>query len=262
MEEPSWSQYGGVLIDTLAYRFLSSTSEYDNTGNGRLGVLSRDFFEYLSNEERRERYLALGSNQYVRVKSPWFGREAKHAYELCCDALDAEGAASENDRWRKVFGRAFPRRKTDIAEACLGLESRTTDVADWTDTEEFIEDRYPVDIKYSLSLDCTVTQDGFPPKSLREMLARRFRLSARKSLLFRADLTEMTVEEPYTIMWKVLNVGDEARRKNMIRGQLVPDTGYRTKKETTDFRGDHVVECYVIKNEVVVARAQIEVPIS
>ncbi|WHG89291.1 hypothetical protein QDX03_23970 [Escherichia coli] len=132
----------------------------------------------------------------------------------------------------------------------------------WTDTEEFIEDKYPVDIRYSLNLDCTVTQDGFPPRSLREMLTRRFRLSARKSLLFRADLTEMEAEEPYTVMWKVLNVGDEARRRNMIRGQIVSDGGYCTKKETTDFRGDHMVECYVIKNEVVVARAQIEVPIS
>lgn len=56
--------------------------------------------------------------------------------------------------------------------------------------------------------------------------------------------------------------GDEARRRNMIRGQIVSDGGYCTKKETTDFRGDHMVECYVIKNEVVVARAQIEVPIS
>ena len=63
-------------------------------------------------------------------------------------------------------------------------------------------------------------------------------------------------------LWKVLNVGDEARRRNMIRGQIVSDGGYCTKKETTDFRGDHVVECYVIKNEVVVARAQIEVPIN
>ncbi|MED9615453.1 nucleotidyltransferase, partial [Escherichia marmotae] len=53
-----------------------------------------------------------------------------------------------------------------------------------------------------------------------------------------------------------------ARRRNMIRGQIVSDGGYCTKKETTDFRGDHMVECYVIKNEVVVARAQIEVPIS
>ena len=253
---------GGLLIDTLAYRFLSSTSDYDNTGNGSLGALARDFFEYLSNEERKERYLALGSNQHVRVKSPWFGRAAKHAYELCCDALDAEGAASENDRWRKVFGRAFPRRKVGIMEARLGLESHAADAVPWTDTEEFIEDKYPVDIRYSLNLDCTVTQDGLPPRSLREMLIRRFRLSARKSLLFRADLTEMEAEEPYTVMWKVLNVGDEARRRNMIRGQIVSDGGYCTKKETTDFRGDHMVECYVIKNEVVVARAQIEVPIS
>jgi hypothetical protein len=92
------------------------------------------------------------------------------------------------------------------------------------------------------------------------MLTRRFRLSARKSLLFRADLTEMEAEEPYTVMWKVLNVGDEARRRNMIRGQIVPDGGYYTKKETTDFRGDHVVECYVIKNEVVVARHRLKFP--
>jgi len=250
---------GGLLIDTLAYRFLSSTSEYDNTGNGSLGVLARDFFEYLSNEERRERYLALGSNQYVRVKSPWFGRAAQHGYELCCDALGSEGTASENDRWRKVFGRAFPRRKANLSEARLGMESLGADASIWVDTEEFIEDRYPVDIKYSLTLDCTVTQDGYLPRSLRDMLARKFRLSARKSLEFRA---EVTAEEPYTVMWKVLNVGDEARRRNLIRGQLVQDAGYCTKKESTDFRGDHVVECYVIKNEVVVARAQIEVPIS
>ncbi|STF64229.1 Uncharacterised protein [Escherichia coli] len=256
------SIWGGLLIDTLAYRFLSSTSDYDNTGNGSLGALARDFFEYLSNEEKRERYLALGSNQYVRVKSPWFGRAAKHAYELCCDALDAEGSASENDLWREVFGRAFPRRKVGIMEVSLGLESHAADAAPWIDTEEFIEDKYPVDIRHSLNLDCTVTQDGFPPRSLREMLTRGFRLSARKSLLFRADLTEMEAEEPYTVMWKVLNVGDEARRRNMIRGQIVSDGGYCTKKETTDFRGDHVVECYVIKNEVVVARAQIEVPIN
>ncbi|MCQ4942425.1 nucleotidyltransferase, partial [Escherichia coli] len=81
-------------------------------------------------------------------------------------------------------------------------ESHAADAVHWTDTEEFIEDKYPVDIMYSLNLDCTVTQDGFHPRSLREILIRRFRLSARKSLLFRAYLTEMEEEEPYTVMWK------------------------------------------------------------
>lgn len=89
----------------------------------------------------------------------------RNAYELCCDALDAEGAASENDRWRKVFGRAFPRRKVGIMEARLGLESHAADAVPRTDTEEFIEDKYPVDIRYSLNLDCTVTRDGFLPEA-------------------------------------------------------------------------------------------------
>jgi hypothetical protein len=90
---------------------------------------SPETFLNICQMRREGRYLALGSNQYVRVKSPWFGRAAKHAYELCCDALDAEGAASENDRWRKVFGRAFPRRKVDIMEARLALESHAADAA-------------------------------------------------------------------------------------------------------------------------------------
>ncbi|MCG3472299.1 nucleotidyltransferase [Xenorhabdus bovienii] len=253
---------GGLLIDTLAYRFLDSTSKYDSTGNGSLGDLARDFFEFLSNEERKERYHALGSGQHVRVESPWFVRAAADAYSLCRDAIDSGGAASENDKWRKVFGKAFPKRKAVMLEARSGIESLATDSVGWDDTEEFIEDKYPVDIKHHVELDCTVTQDGFRSQSLRDMLLNRFRLSPKKSLLFKIDIPGITVEKPYSVLWKVLNVGDEAQRRNLIRGQLVPDNGSGTKKESTDFQGDHIVECYVIKDEVVVGRAQIEVPIN
>ncbi|MEN4545907.1 nucleotide-binding domain-containing protein [Pantoea agglomerans] len=252
---------GGLLIDTLVYRFLSSTSEHDSTGSGSLGYLARDFFRFLSNEERKERYHALGSGQYVRVYSPWFGRAAEEAHKLCCEAIKAEGAAGENDKWRKVFGRAFPRRKTDLSEARIGNESFTSDSASWNDTEEFIEDKFPIDIRHHIELDCTVTQDGFRSQTLRNILLNGFKLSPRKTLLFSIDMQSMSVEAPYTILWKVLNVGSEARRKNMIRGQLVTDAGYGTKRESTDFSGDHIVECYVIKDEVVVGRAEIEVPI-
>lgn len=252
---------GGLLIDTLAHRFLSSTSKYDSTGNGSLGYLARDFFEFLSNEERRERYHALGSGQYVRVYSPWFGQAATEARTLSCDAINAQGAAGENDRWRKVFGRSFPRRKTVVDEAYAGIESIASDSATWKDTEEFIEDSYPVNIRYYIEMDCTVIQDGFRSQSLRSMLHRSFRLSPRKKLHFSINLETMPVEAPYTILWKVLNVGDEARQRNMIRGQIVPDAGAGIKKESTDFRGDHIVECYVIKDDVVVGRTEIQVPI-
>lgn len=252
---------GGLLIDTLAYRFLSSTNEYDTVGLGGFGYLSRDFFEFLSNEVRKERYLALGSNQYVGVKSPWFGRKAAAAYEMCCSAIDAEGTATENDKWRKVFGRAFPRRPIVTLEGIEGFASLENKEFSFDNTEEFIEDSYPVDIKYNIDLDCIVTQDGFKPASLKEMLFKRFRLSPKKSLLFKIDDDSISVEKPYQILWKVLNVGSEAQRKNMIRGQLIEDNGTLTRKESTSFRGDHIVECYMVKNGVVIARAEIEVPI-
>ena len=66
--------------------------------------------------------------------------------------------------------------------------------------------------------------------------------------------------EPYDIYWKVRNVGDEAIRRNMIRGNIVK-TNSKTKKESTNFKGPHYVEFFLVKNEVCVARDRIDVPI-
>ena len=60
----------------------------------------------------------------------------------------------------------------------------------------------------------------------------------------------------------MLNRGEEAKKRNMIRGQIESDGGHGTKKEHTDFMGNHIVECYIIKNNVVVARDFIDVPIT
>ena len=91
------------------------------------------------------------------------------------------------------------------------------------------------------------------------MLMRKIPLMAKKSLRF--HVTEISVNKPYELYWKVLNRGDEARRRNCIRGQIEEDAGQMQKEETTDFRGDHVVECYCVKDGVVVAKDRIHVPI-
>lgn len=72
---------------------------------------------------------------------------------------------------------------------------------------------------------------------------------------------ECSVSEPYDIYWKVLNRGEEAKRRDCIRGQIFKDEGYKQRKEKTDFYGDHIVECYCVKNGVVVAKDRIHVPI-
>ena len=244
---------GGLLIDTLAYNFLNQTNEYDSRGYAYYDWLSRDFFLFLSEQPEQNEYAAPGSRQRVKVKKK-FQRKAKEAYNLCLEAIDAEGQRGVNAKWKKVYGRPFPAAKVDAPKA---LDASAQ--AEWNNTEEFIEDRYPVDIRGFLRVDCGVKQSGFREFLLRHMLTRRIPLKVKKDLLF--HVTEISVNPPYEIYWKILNRGDVARRRNCIRGQIVPDEGRMQKKETTDFRGNHVVECYCVKGGVVVAKDRIDVPI-
>ncbi|MBD2568097.1 nucleotide-binding domain-containing protein [Anabaena lutea] len=57
------------------------------------------------------------------------------------------------------------------------------------------------------------------------------------------------------------NVGTEAIRKNQIRGQIINDSGNHERIESSDFHGEHFVECYIIKNNICVAWHKIDVPI-
>lgn len=245
---------GGLLIDTLAYNFLKSTNYYDDKSYLYYDLLSRDFFKYLSELPDQDYYLALGSNQRVAVKKK-FQKKAKKAYDLCLKAIDAENQSYVNDKWKKIYGRPFPARKIEMAMESLSRSYPQS----WNNTEEFIEDKFPIDIREYLKIDCEVKQNGFRKFFLREILKRRIPLKSRKDLLF--EIKEISVHQPYEIYWKVLNRGEEAKQRDCIRGQIVPDRGYKCKKEQTDFYGDHIVECYCVKNGVVVAKDRIHVPI-
>jgi Adenylyl/Guanylyl and SMODS C-terminal sensor domain/Second Messenger Oligonucleotide or Dinucleotide Synthetase domain len=241
---------GGLLIDTLAYNFLDSTDYYDKKSFLYYDWMSRDFFKYLSELPRQDRYNAPGSNQHVKVKKA-FQRKAKKAYKLCLDAITAETSDGVNDKWKKVYGRPFP--------AGAAVEDRAAKAMGWDNTEEFIEDRFPIDIRYNLKIDCDVKQNGFRQNTLRYMLSQKLHLLANRHLEF--YITEIDVSGDCAIHWKVLNRGDEARRRNQIRGQIVPDGGYHRKKEPATFKGDHIVECYAVQGGVVVAKDRIHVPI-
>lgn len=237
---------GGLLIDTLVYRFFASTSEYDDKGTLWFDLMARDFFEFLMNEPDKDYYLALGSNQRVTVKKR-FQAKAKKAYNRCIEAIADEGKASANRKWREVFGTGVPLATSESAHA-------------FTNTEEFIENQFPVDICHSVTIDCTVAQNGWRPASLREMLRERSLLLPNKELDF--TITECEVQEPYEVKWKVLNRGEEAERRNNIRGQIISSSRPGVRHERTSFRGEHLVECYIVKDGIVVARDSIDVPIS
>jgi hypothetical protein len=245
---------GGLLIDTLAYNFLKSNAEYDDRSFMYYDWMSRDFFKYLMEQPDQDHYKALGSGQPVKVKKK-FQKNAKKAYELCLKAIDAEKESGVNKKWKKVFGRPFPDAVKITKEAAQ--EARPYS---WENTEEFIENKYPVDIRYYLKIDCDVLQNGFRENTLRNMILKKIPLFSSKKLTFK--ITDIEVPPPYHIEWKVLNRGEVAQKKNQIRGQIVRDDGHKQKIEHTQFRGAHLVECYAIKNGVVVAKNKIDVPIA
>lgn len=242
---------GGLVIDTLVYNFFAQNEEYDFANTGSFDLMSRDFFAFLMDEPEKDYYLALGSRQRVYVKAK-FQAKAKKAYNRCVSAIENEGKTASVKKWREVFGTNVP---LTVSEATLEASGSGT----YTGTEKFIEDRYPVDITESVSIDCEVTQDGWRPLWLRVMGRVGVPLSAGKHLKF--QVTSCTVLEPYTLKWKVLNQGPAAERRGMIRGDIIDSTEPGIRKENSNFRGEHIVECYVIKDGFVVARDRIDVPI-
>lgn len=79
----------------------------------------------------------------------------------------------------------------------------------------------------------------------------------RKSLYLKFEST--TAPEPYNILWKVKNEGQQARDVGQLRGSIFP--GEKTITEPTKFKGKHYVECYIVKNNILVAMDRIDVPI-
>lgn len=242
---------GGLLIDTLSHNFLRDTDYYDDKSYLYYDFMSRDFFKYLSELPRQDYYAALGSGQRVRVKS-YFQRPAKKAYELALKAIEAAGKDNESVKWQKIYGRDFP-----LSEEKSLIKASVESYHGYTSTEQFVENLWPVDIRYDLQIECEVSQNGFRDYLLREFLLKRLPLAKRKKLRFYIDSCD--VPGAYTILWKVLNRGDEAFRRKCTRGTI--NRGGNEIVETTDFHGDHIVECYIAKNGVIVAKSRIHVPI-
>lgn len=239
----------GWLIDTLCHNFFGQTSKYDALSYASHPELIAELFEYLGDLAEQDYWLAPGSRQQVPAGEN-FRPKAKKAGIRARGALAVDTDAKKIKLWRQIFGNSFPRTVDGAqkAEAANQLAS----------TEEFIEDKFPVDIRYKLECDCEVT-DGSGDTGYLSQLAKKFYwLPVGRSLRFHVE--DSNVPPPFEIKWKVRNVGLIAKSQG-IRGQILTDEGKHERIETTKFHGEHYVECYAIKNDVCVARTRVEVPI-
>ena len=54
-------------------------------------------------------------------------------------------------------------------------------------------------------------------------------------------------------------MGEEAHKRDNIRGEIIKDG--EKHHEVSEFHGPHYVECYIVKENVCVAKTRINVPI-
>lgn len=100
---------GGLLIDTLAYNFMSDY-EYKDKSFLYYDYISRDFFKYLSEQNSEQNYwLSPGARQYVWRKGK-FEFKAKQCYNLALEAIEKETnyPYTAKSKWREIYGTKYP----------------------------------------------------------------------------------------------------------------------------------------------------------
>jgi hypothetical protein len=206
---------------------------------------------------------------YSKTNKAYFMSQLNKFVASAEEALDEDTNQEDASKcWRYHFGKErFPlgvakqTKNIYFSESVFNRDyvDSSVSLGSYDNTEEFIEDQYPIHLQYYLRINCRVHQNGWRTKLLHELIARNLLVPTQKKLEF--FISDCNAPKPYTVKWKVRNVGDEAIRRNCIRGKIVEDTGKEKKEETSDFHGPHYVECYVIKNSICVARARIDVSI-
>lgn len=100
---------GGLLIDTLAYNFMSSY-EFKDKSYLYYDYITRDFMKYLSEQNTEQQYwLSPGARQYVWRKGK-FEYKAKLCYNIAIEAISKEKdyPYTAKSKWREIYGTKFP----------------------------------------------------------------------------------------------------------------------------------------------------------
>ena len=159
--------------------------------------------------------------------------------------------------WYGFFNHEFWNESTTKSEYNT-LQPFKKSVCSFVDNEQFIEDMFPVNLMYSCKISCLVSGNGWRPTPIGEFLSLLKRYLPHRFEI-RCTMEYTNCPWPYKIFWKIRNVGVEAEKRDMLRGQIY-EKG-KTIVEHSNFFGKHYIECYIIKNGVCVARDKVDIPI-
>jgi hypothetical protein len=249
-----WSEQSLVKIKSFEIEKLSLTFlNYYEHQDKQWSILIRDFFMFSYGNTGNSTIDSHLKTALIRAKK-------------ACEFEQNDNIRDASLEWQKVFGGDFP-VAADLKRAVsiFSLEEKIQKLKEVYPSakEEYLESKYGIKTiinnNYNFKIDATVEQKGFRNNFLSSFILRKLPLLKDKKLTF--NVIKNTVPHPFDIKWKVRNFGDEARDASDLRGEISDDLGSYTKTERTKYRGEHYVECYVIKDSVCIAQDKILVPI-
>lgn len=244
--------FSGLLIDTLIDKFyVNNNDTLEDNSYSNYPFILKEIFEFLSKQNEDQQYWhALGSNQQISNHgNNKFVKKAKKVLDKL-NEIDFNNESEVLNCFSEIFGYQFKQYINDSV-------SHTT--------EDFATTFFSaVDIKGSFNIECIVSQKGFRDHQIGYYLSSRLgAVFKNKHLLFKVTNLDLPVnidQSNLKYYWKIRNFGVEAERKGQLRGQIFK--GKNMHRESTMYKSmKHYVECYVVDNDVVIARRKIIVPI-
>ncbi len=196
-------------------------------------------------------------NSDIQRMTNWKNRLKSKLEDLAILFKDDCSKADALQAWYGFFNHDY--WKEQVSEtANYSLEPVSKSVRSFVDNEEYIDELFPVQKLYYCNVSCTVSGNGFRPKPIAEFLSL-LRHYLPHNFEIRCAMEYTNCPQPYTILWKVKNVGPEAERRNQLRGEIF-EKG-KTIVEHSNFFGNHYIECYIVKDGICVAKERIGIPI-
>ena len=175
--------------------------------------------------------------------------------ELVNKALSNNDDYESSIIWRDIFGEAFPVYATENTE-CTSKYRTTLGSMDHKRKLP-----YPTRLdskRKHVRLDVSYYSGD---KRISGIESNGPTLLPHLKLRFKA---KTTVKMPYNVLWQVVNTGDHAKKEDGLRGEFFEarDMNFQNHNlylenwESTMYTGQHSIQCFVIKDEVCVARSE------
>lgn len=165
------------------------------------------------------------------------------------------------DAWYDFFNNDYWNINLNESARSLAITyNYSKNLYEYDDTEEFIDNIYPAQVTTCfVKIDCKVTNKKGQLRYLSDMLNNNEKIEIGCTLDF--FIKNINAPNDYEVLWKVKNDGSLAEQYNCIRGQIFKSKENVKNHETSNFAGNHYVECYIIKNKLCIAKGHIDVPI-